>query len=132
MTPQIDLKDLLTALQPQLNNGEYVFCKARLHDIPAGVEPLMHFHEHEGLTVLLRRGQAEELGLRYTLVCAWITLAVNSALESVGLTAAVSSALAEAGIPCNVVAAFHHDHLFVPVDKAEQALKILHSLSSKG
>jgi uncharacterized protein len=131
MTERSELKNLLIGLQPQLNSGEYVFCQVRPHDIPAGVEPLMRFHEHEGLTVLLRRGQADELGLRYSLVCAWITLMVNSALESVGLTAAVSAALAEAGIACNVVAAFHHDHLFVPAEQADQAIKILHSLSEK-
>lgn len=131
MAERIDLQDLLANLHPQLNPGEYVFCLVRPHDIPTGVEPLMRFHEHEGLTVLLSRGQAEELGLRYTLVCSWITLMVLSPLESVGLTAVVSSMLADAGIPCNVVAAFHHDHLFVPAEQVEQALFILRSISNK-
>jgi hypothetical protein len=45
---------------------------------------------------------------------ACLTLRVHSALDGVGLTAAVASALAEIGIPCNMVAAFHHDHAFVP------------------
>jgi len=131
MSERNDLKEMLSGLQPHLNTGEYVFCQVRPHDIPTGVEPLMRFHEHEGLTVLLRRGQADELGLRYSIVCAWITLMVYSALESVGLTAAVSGALAEAGIACNVVAAFHHDHLFVPVEKAGAAIKILQAFCSQ-
>jgi hypothetical protein len=46
----------------------------------------------------------------------------------VGLTAVVSSALAEAGIACNVVAATRHDHLFVPIDRAADALAILRRL----
>ena len=129
MTSKTDLNELLANLQPQLNTGEFVFCLARLHDIPPGVEPLMRFHEHEGLTVILRRGQAEELGLHYTLVCAWITLSVHSALESIGLTAAVTTALAAANIPCNVVAATYHDHLFVPLNEGENALAILLDLS---
>lgn len=43
-----------------------------------------------------------------------MTLQVYSALEGVGLTAAVSQTLAEHDIPCNIVAAFQHDHVFVP------------------
>ncbi len=57
-----------------------------------------------------------------------ITLMVHSALEGVGLTAAVSNALAERGIACNVVAGFHHDHLFVPWPRAAEALEVLEAL----
>jgi len=49
----------------------------------------------------------------------------------VGLTAAVAGALAEAGIACNVVAGFHHDHLFVPWERREDALAILSDLSAR-
>jgi hypothetical protein len=41
----------------------------------------------------------------------------------------VSGALAEAGIACNVVAGFHHDHLFVPWERREEALELLQRLS---
>jgi hypothetical protein len=47
---------------------------------------------------------------------------VHSSLEAVGLTAAVAGALTAAGISANVVAAFHHDHVFVPADRAEAAM----------
>ena len=33
--------------------------------------------------------------------------------------------LAAAGISVNAVSAFHHDHLFVPEDRAEEALRLL-------
>jgi len=56
-------------------------------------------------------------------------LDVNSALDAVGLTAAVSSALAAHGIPCNVLAGYHHDHLLVPIERAELAIAILDALS---
>ena len=49
-------------------------------------------------------------------------LQVHSALDGVGLTAAVAGALAAAGIACNVIAAFHHDHLFVPAARAGAVL----------
>jgi hypothetical protein len=42
----------------------------------------------------------------------------------------VASALAEAGIACNMVAALNHDHVFVPADRAEEALTILRALQA--
>jgi len=40
----------------------------------------------------------------------------------------VSAALAASSIGCNVVAGAHHDHLFVPFDRAAEALAILGAL----
>ena len=79
--------------------------------------------EEEGTTAIL---PGECAGMPF----ARITLTVHSALEGVGLTAAVSGALAEAGIACNVVAGYHHDHLFVPWDRRDEALAVLRRLSS--
>jgi hypothetical protein len=56
---------------------------------------------------------------------------VQSSLEAVGLTAAFSNALAEHRISCNVVAAYHHDHIFVASSDAERAMKVLKALSGK-
>jgi hypothetical protein len=56
-------------------------------------------------------------------------LEVHSALEAVGLTAAISNVLKDAGISCNVVAGYTHDHLFVPVDRAQDALAALRTLA---
>ena len=58
-----------------------------------------------------------------------ITLTIHSALEAVGLTAAVSTALADHGISANMVAGFHHDHIFLPAKDADRALNILLDLS---
>ena len=71
---------------------------------------------------------AERLGHRPEFVAAWLTLDVESALDSVGLTAAVATALAAQRIPCNVLAGFHHDHLLVPESRADEAMAILRSL----
>jgi hypothetical protein len=59
-----------------------------------------------------------------------ITLKVHSSLEAVGLTAAFSRALTEAGISANVVAAYYHDHIFVPATDAERAIEALRQLSA--
>ena len=45
--------------------------------------------------------------------------------------AAVTTALAAAGISVNPVSAFHHDHLFVPADRAGEAMDVLVDLSSR-
>ena len=126
-SPEIDLAAQLAQLSPRLNAGEFVFITLKEH-LPARVRPLAYFHEWEGESVVLRVEQAETIGLKYGATFAWITLDVNSALESVGLTAAVTGALAKAGIPCNVIAAFHHDHLFVPLEDREKALAVLQRL----
>lgn len=128
--PQNDLAAQLAQLSPRLNAGEFVFLTLKEH-LPAMVRPLAYFHEWEGESVVLRVEQAETIGLKYGATYAWITLDVRSALESVGLTAAVTGALAKAGIPCNVIAAFHHDHLFVPFADREQALLILKDIQKQ-
>ncbi len=121
---------LLAGLDPEVHGGEYVFCSVPLDTgIPAGLDPIVTVREAEGLTVVLPRAGAENAGLAGTFRSAWITLRVQSALTAVGLTAAVSTALTRDGIACNVIAGFHHDHLFVPVDQADQALAALVALS---
>jgi hypothetical protein len=57
---------------------------------------------------------------------------VASDLDAVGLTAVVATALAGQGIPANVVAGFHHDHVFVPVDRGAAAMRVLAALSEDG
>ena len=86
--------------------------------VPRGRAALGVFREDEGLTAYRRLapGESPEGVVE-------ITLQVYSDLEGVGLTAAVATALAEEGIPCNVVAALHHDHLFVPEAQGPAALR---------
>jgi hypothetical protein len=54
---------------------------------------------------------------------------VHSSLAAVGFLAAVSAALAEAGIACNPVSGVHHDHLFVPAHRADDAMAVLTRLA---
>jgi uncharacterized protein len=129
MSAETDLQRLLNAMNPKLDPGEFVYCLVDTREAAAALEPLCFFQEQEGMTVILPKTRADEIGLSYPAVCAWITLTVHSSLEAVGLTAAVSRALAEVNISCNVVAAFHHDHLFLPVKEAERAMDILRNLS---
>ncbi|WP_367890127.1 ACT domain-containing protein [Rhodobacter calidifons] len=54
---------------------------------------------------------------------------MQSDLAAVGLTAAFAGALGREGISCNVVAGYHHDHLFVPWDRRWDAMVALRALS---
>ncbi len=84
------------------------------------------FREDEGISAIVPAGLATGEPS-----CARIVLTVYSDLEGFGLTAAVATALADAGIACNVVAALHHDHLFVPAGRADEALLILKALAAR-
>jgi hypothetical protein len=95
---------------------------------PVEADPVVVVREDEGITWVLPREEADALGLTYEFVAAWITLEIHSGLEAVGLTAAIATALTEAGITANVVAGFHHDHLFVPLERADDAVEVLHSI----
>ena len=117
--PVSDLSGMLAGMAPVLDARRWEFA------LVAGDPPADAFaviREDEGLTAIV----SGESG-----AFARITLMVHSSLDGVGLTAAVATALAAAGIACNVVAGFHHDHLFVPWERREEALAILSDISAR-
>lgn len=118
--PVTDLAAMLTSMAPVLHPHPWRFVVvADGEALPTDAFALIR--ENEGVTAIIAGVGAGPL-------FAQITLQVHSALEGVGLTAAVSGALAKAGIACNVVAGFHHDHLFVPWGRRRVALEILQRL----
>jgi len=117
--PVSDLAGMLAGMAPVLDGRQWRFV------LVEGAPPADAFaliREDEGTTAIV----PEEGG-----GFARITLVVHSALEGVGLTAAVSTALAEAGIACNVVAGYHHDHLFLPWGRRDEALARLQTLQGR-
>ncbi|MFC9941504.1 ACT domain-containing protein [Streptomyces pratensis] len=131
MTGERDLRTLLRGMRPELRSGRYVYVTLPDGDVPAGVTPVITVSEREGLTLVVPEPEAVATGLEYHFVAGWITLRVHSALEAVGLTAAVALALTDAGISANVVAGFHHDHLFVPYARATEAVRVLDALAAE-
>ena len=128
MSGETDLKKILQNMAPEKQSGAYVFCTLAHPDEKLAEHVIGYFREKEGITYILTQETADKFSLQYDGLMAWITLQVHSSLEAVGLTAAVSGVLAEAGISCNVVAAYYHDHLFVPLADAGQAVAILQEL----
>ena len=87
----------------------------------------MLFQESEGLTVITSADDETPQDNRW----AWLELSVYSDLQAVGFLAKVAAALSEAGVPCNAVAAYHHDHIFVPEAKAEIAIAAIEALRAQ-
>lgn len=126
MTGERDLDALLRNMEPEMLDGTFVFCTlAPGASIPASVNPMLTFREREGTTLVMLHEEAERAELRHEFPSRLITLTVHSALDAVGFLAAITARLAEAGISVNAVSAFHHDHLFVPADRADEALALL-------
>jgi hypothetical protein len=130
MSGERDLRKLLSGMRPELNPGRYVFTTVN-GGMPLGVTPVVTVAEPEGLTLVARLEDADAAGLVYDYVAGWITLRIHSALEAVGLTAAVAQELASVGLSCNVVAGFHHDHVFVPYERADEAVTVLEDLAQR-
>lgn len=130
MAAERDLDALLRHMKPELRPGIFVFCTIPPSEpVPAALDPLLTFREQEGITLVILREQAEAARLRYASASRFIALTVYSALDAVGFLAAITARLAEAGISVNAVSAFHHDYLFVPIDRAEAAMTVLRSMS---
>jgi len=125
-----DLPTLLATLAPVLRSGTFVFVVLGDEALAGDVVPEATVREDEGLSAVVRREQADALGLAYDHVAAWITLRVHSALDAVGLTAAAAGALAQADMSANVIAGYHHDHVLVPAPRATEALAVLDCLSA--
>ena len=129
---EADLSKLLATLSVKPHDGVW-----RFETIPADqsswVELVnlresrgiaMLFQEEEGLTVITKANEDTPDDNRW----AWLELSVFSDLQAVGFLARVAAALSDAGIPCNAVAAYHHDHIFVPISRAEDAISAIESL----
>jgi uncharacterized protein len=84
----------------------------------------------DGAFALIREAEGVTL-IRPGSGWARITLGVHSSLAAVGLTARVADALAAQRISANMVAAFHHDHVFVPWERRDEALAILRELATR-
>jgi len=123
-----NINQLIKEMKPVLDNKEYFFCTI-LKGVPKELDPILIFKEKEGVTLILDRKSADLHSLPYSGIWSLITLSVHSDISAVGFLAFITEKLAKAGISVNVVSAYYHDHLFVPFEVKEKAMKILEGLS---
>jgi hypothetical protein len=122
---ETDLDVMLSTLGVQRRAGVFVYIAV---EVPTpGLIAAAHALVKEGrlTTIVLPVDAAERAGQATDHRYAWLTLTVQSSLDAVGLTAVVSARLADIGVSCNVLAGYHHDHLLVPVDRADDAIAAL-------
>ncbi len=132
MSGKTDLRAMLQSISVSVRPDRYTVLTIRNdeqtpslgHGVAAVIE------ESEGITVVATLDRARREGWPEDFVAAWLTIDVRSSLEAVGLTAAFSRALGRAGIACNIIAAFHHDHILVPHDKSEAAVEVIEALAT--
>ena len=92
MSGERNLGTLLSSMSPSLHAQCFVYCCLHEGRLPEGLDPIGTFREPEGLTAVLLKEHALELGVAFQFECALLTLNVHSALDAVGLMAMVSSA----------------------------------------
>lgn len=129
MIGMYDLKSLLAGMSPVLDPSHYVFVTLPDREIPGGIVPRMIMQEAEGTTLIITRYEAEAAGLDAVFDCRMITLEVHSALDAVGFLARITTRLADLGMGVNPVAGYFHDHLFVPADRADDAMTALREMA---
>ena len=125
------LRNLLASMRPSLDGPVYVFAALGQDVREAPQSAIMTLREREGLTVVLPHEDAATLGLDAICRSRRITLSVHSSLEAVGFLARLLPALAAEGISVNPASAFYHDHLFVPADRADDALAVLRRIAEE-
>ena len=124
---------MIAGMAPLADPQDYLFLGIADAELAGRALPLAlaAFREDEGLSLVIAAGAAATLGLAGGPLWRRITLTVHSALDGVGLTAAVAAALTAERIPCNIIAAFHHDHVMVPAADAMRAVTALRRIAAQ-
>lgn len=126
-----DLKVLLSSMKAKLSDERYIFCTLQQQVITQSIidlNPIGIFKEREGISLIITKEIAEQNNIKFDSIFRLISLQVYSSLNAVGLTAAIATKLASSGISANVVAAYYHDHIFVPEENATKALSLVEEL----
>ncbi|KAJ6441427.1 ACT domain-containing protein [Purpureocillium lavendulum] len=134
LSPQQDrcLARLLATLTVTLHPTTYVYCSfadpSRLPPLP---QIQLFFQEPGGITIVTSMSYARAHNLPYLSPCKMLTLAVTSDLSALGFMPVIEARLAAAGMCANTVSGFFRDHLFVPVGKEHEAVRILTALAEE-
>lgn len=135
MTGEHNLTTLLASMHPTLDPTTYVFITTT-HPLPtlplATLTPQLIAQESEGTTLVTTEALATSHGFTDAVFpCKKISLTIHSSLDAIGLIAAITNRLKDHRISTNVVSGFYHDHIYVPVDRADDAMRVLGELAAE-
>ena len=121
----------MSDLQPNLLIDNYVFCtfsQKKYGDLEY-LSPIGSFQENEGITLVITEKMAKTHNLSFDGIFKCISLKLVSKLSSVGLTKKITILLADKNISVNIYAGYYHDHIFVPLERADEAFKLLSEIN---
>ena len=127
MLGETDLSQLIQNMKPELIKGEFVFASLEEEQINK-LHPICNFIEEEGISVIINRDEADLNYIQYDSVFRMLTLNIHSSLNAVGFLAKITGELDKHNISVNPVSAYYHDHLFIPEERAKDAVNILSQL----
>ena len=127
---EVDINVLIGSMRPVLHEKQFVFATVPVGFDSSDLNPMMVFQEQEGTTLIITEEVASSARLNAEFPCKMITLNIHSSLEAVGFLAKITGHLAALNMGVNPVSGFYHDHLFVPADRADDALVALKELSA--
>jgi hypothetical protein len=116
---------MTTDLLPETDDRVWVFCSVDPAFDYAPLDPIAVFVEREAVTLVVERHVAVRHELGFTFPSRRITFGAYTDLASVGILAGATTKLAAHGISTNAFCAYYHDHVFVPEDRADEAMRIL-------
>jgi hypothetical protein len=110
------------------NKGCYMLVRGTW---PTGSLPVAAFDGDDGSGFAVREIDQAEIALSYDYTVAWITTQKSSAGEARGLASLAREALNRAGICFTSAADVAHEHLFIPSEKAPEAMVMLDEVERK-
>tara|TARA_B100000768_G_C11197678_1_gene340284 strand:- start:468 stop:815 length:348 start_codon:yes stop_codon:yes gene_type:complete len=111
-------------LKFKLHSEVYIYCSLNTNPFSED-EILFSFKEKECKTFLVPKAVAEKHNVSFNQLWAFISVETFTSLSAIGITAHISGVLSKENIPCNMIAAFHHDYLFVPLESAKKVMIVL-------
>ena len=133
MSEETSLQKILQQLNPSLSAETYVFVGVNNQSLlkVLGYDPLAFFKEPEGITLILRKTEADNNLLKYDKELCRITFNAPYHFECAGLNAIIASALAKAGIGVTPIKTLYKRSILVDKGDAHTALEILQSVQTK-
>lgn len=130
MSETLDLTYLIKNMNPNLMEGEYVFCKVNIDSKKIQeLDPVSTFRIGKEYLVVLSKQNADKNRFGYDESYNMVSLKISSKNSEAEFLAVISGVFADQGIPSKVFSGIDTCFLFIPVEKIKDALQLLHDLT---